>query len=127
MEKAVAFAETFVTQLADWSSQLGKPFLLEEFGMARDGWTGVSRYEVKAPIANRNEYFNRLFGTVVELSKIDKASGWMFWSYAGQGRPDLENDFIGDPPHEPRGWYSIYDCDESTWEIVRERGSFLSQ
>jgi mannan endo-1,4-beta-mannosidase len=30
------------------------------------------------------------------------------------------DDFIGDPPHEPQGWYSVYDKDNSTLEIIKK-------
>ena len=30
------------------------------------------------------------------------------------------DDFIGDPPHEEQGWYSVYDKDFSTIEIIKE-------
>ena len=49
-----------------------------------------------------------------------------FWAYAGEGRPRIPyanwtqgDDFIGDPPHEPQGWYSVYDTDQSTLEIIK--------
>jgi mannan endo-1,4-beta-mannosidase len=32
----------------------------------------------------------------------------------------LGDNFIGDPPHEPQGWYSIFDTDSSTIRIIRE-------
>jgi hypothetical protein len=29
-----------------------------------------------------------------------------------------DNYWIGDPPHETPGWYSVYDADESTLAII---------
>ncbi len=28
------------------------------------------------------------------------------------------DDFTGDPPHEHQGWYSVYDTDSTTLEII---------
>ena len=36
------------------------------------------------------------------------------WAWAGEGRPfDQEPRWLGDPPNEPPGWYSIYNDDRS--------------
>ena len=54
-------------------------------------------------------------------------AGANFWAWAGEGRPREAHgiwkpgdDFIGDPPHEHQGWYSIYDKDESTLKVIME-------
>jgi mannan endo-1,4-beta-mannosidase len=44
------------------------------------------------------------------------ACGDNFWAWAGQSRPG--DPWIGDPPHETAGWYSVYDTDQSTLTIV---------
>jgi mannan endo-1,4-beta-mannosidase len=28
--------------------------------------------------------------------------------------------FTGDPPHEPQGWYSVYNTDSATHRLIRE-------
>jgi mannan endo-1,4-beta-mannosidase len=35
----------------------------------------------------------------------------------------LKDDFIGDPPHEAQGWYSVYDTDSTTIKIIKEYAS----
>ena len=42
----------------------------------------------------------------------------MPWAWGGEGRPRSPggywaagDDVIGDPPHEPQGWYSVFDAD----------------
>jgi mannan endo-1,4-beta-mannosidase len=54
-------------------------------------------------------------------------AGVNFWAWGGEGRPavpkgmwKLGDNFIGDPPHEPQGWYSIFDTDSSTIRIIKE-------
>jgi mannan endo-1,4-beta-mannosidase len=56
-----------------------------------------------------------------------------FWAYGGEGRPRMPNanwtqgdDFIGDPPHEPQGWYSVYDTDSSTLKIIKQYATMNS-
>ncbi len=56
-----------------------------------------------------------------------------FWAYGGEGRPRSPranwtqgDNFIGDPPHEPQGWYSVYNTDQSTLEIIRQFASINS-
>ena len=55
------------------------------------------------------------------------------WAYGGEGRPRIPNanwtagdDFIGDPPHEPQGWYSVYDTDVSTLELIKRYATMRS-
>ena len=50
-----------------------------------------------------------------------------FWAYGGEGRPRAPaatwmkgDDFIGDPPHEPQGWYSVYNDDQTTLDLIKE-------
>ena len=51
-------------------------------------------------------------------------AGCNFWGWSGSGRPsDLVwqagDDYLCDPPHEPQGWYSVFDCDTSTINIIK--------
>ena len=53
-------------------------------------------------------------------------AGCNFWAWGGEGRPhharaiwQKGHDFLGDPPHEYQGWYSIYEKDETTLQIIR--------
>lgn len=50
-----------------------------------------------------------------------------FWAYGGEGRPRTPaanwtegDDFIGDPPHEPQGWYSVYNNDQTTLDLIKK-------
>jgi mannan endo-1,4-beta-mannosidase len=36
-----------------------------------------------------------------------------------------EMDYVGDPPHEPQGWYSVFDNDASTLDIIRQNAAAL--
>ncbi|RIB16156.1 Glycoside Hydrolase Family 5 protein, partial [Gigaspora rosea] len=112
-QKAANFMLGFLQDTSDWSINiLKKPVLLGEFGMARDGWTEISKYDPKAPVTNRNKYFTEIANKILELEKKNASTGLMFWAFAGIARPDDEKPtWVGDPPHEVPGWYSVYDSD----------------
>ena len=54
--------------------------------------------------------------------------GSNFWAWNGEARAahadsrfaDGDRGYMGDPPHEPQGWYGLFDGDRSTLKIVRE-------
>lgn len=73
-----------------------------------------------APVTVRDSYYENIF-QYARQQRIPVN----FWAYAGEGRPRVPfgdwrrgDDFIGDPPHEPQGWYSVYDQDTSTLNII---------
>jgi len=60
------------------------------------------------------------------FSHLPELSGVIFWAWSGEGRPRVAggawhqgDDFLGDPPHEPQGWYGVYDTDATTLEVIR--------
>jgi mannan endo-1,4-beta-mannosidase len=106
------------------AKKLDKPLVLEEFGMARDR----NDHAPEAGTVHRDEYFDFVFGLVAEsIQKGHGLVGCNFWAWAGEGRPrearaiwQAGDDFIGDPPHEHQGWYSVYDTDEPTLKVIRK-------
>ncbi|CAI5462777.1 unnamed protein product [Closterium sp. Yama58-4] len=83
------YSTDFLERHAGYTHILKKPLILEEFGLARDGW---EKQEWATP-SSTNRY--------------------------SQGRPsDSGPRRLGDPPHETPGWYSIYDQDASTIKII---------
>jgi mannan endo-1,4-beta-mannosidase len=44
------------------------------------------------------------------------AAGDNFWAWGRRARPG--QGWVGDPPHEIPGWYSVYGADESTLAII---------
>ena len=37
------------------------------------------------------------------------------------------DDLIGDPPHERQGWYSIYDTDVSTHQVIKKYSALMNE
>ena len=121
--KALAKAKEYIAKHLALAQQLGKPMVLEEFGIARDG----NSHEPQAGTSYRDQYYEAIFKEVLESAKAKAPLvGCNFWAWAGQGRPRLAeaiwekgDDWIGDPPHEFQGWYSVYDQDASTLALIK--------
>ncbi|KAI7884440.1 glycoside hydrolase [Lichtheimia hyalospora FSU 10163] len=130
---AQAAAKDFISSRSKWAKTLSKPILLEEFGMARDAWHKPNdleyKYDPSTPTTHKDKFYHDIFKQIVALAKDGEFSGSGFWAYSGQGRSsDYPNKygmvFLGDPPHEPRGWYSVYDKD-TTVKVIRDYNAEL--
>jgi mannan endo-1,4-beta-mannosidase len=96
---------------------LQKPLVLEEFGLARDFAPLEDIYDPRSSTAYRDRFYKALFDEVSRMiQKGGPLVGSNFWAWGGASRPG--DDWLGDPPHEPPGWYSVYDQDESTIAII---------
>jgi len=106
---------------------LAKPVVLEEFGLARDGWTGPDHHDPAAPTSHRDAFYAAMFDAVyASASSGGSAAGDNFWAWGGEGRPgDPVPQWIGDPPHETPGWYSVYDTDASTLAAISSHASAM--
>jgi len=120
----------YLLRHANDSKKLGKPFVLEEFGIMKDSGS----FDPKASTVNRDAYYREVFEQVYQLALMGEACGVNFWAFAGEGRPREPetwwrkgDDFLGDPPHEPQGWYSVYDFDKSTLDLIKEYGEKLEK
>jgi mannan endo-1,4-beta-mannosidase len=108
------------------ASALGKPLVLEEFGLARD-WDPLKNiYNSGAPTLYRDRFYKAMFDQVyASVLAGGPAAGDNFWAWAGEARPG--EGWVGDPPHETPGWYSVYDSDTSTLAIIAAHALEMSQ
>lgn len=104
---------------------VGKPLVLEEFGVSRDG----GAHDPAAPVTVRDRFFQMVLEAVWYLASEGSTTvaGGNVWSWSGESRPAEPGArwrpgqaFTGDPPHERQGWYSIYAHDASTLAILRD-------
>ncbi len=104
---------------------LGKPLVIEEFGFPRDGEV----YAPGTPTTFRDQYYGMIHDAVeASWAEDGPLMGSNFWAWNGEARarhPDYrfkdgDRAYMGDPPHEPQGWYGLFDEDESTLALVRE-------
>ncbi len=117
--KAVAY----INQHLALARKLGKPIVMDEFGLGRDGGEILPGTPTKA----RDQYF-RLICSVIEDSARSGApfGGSNFWAWGGEGSArhadgmwKLGDSFVGDPPQEPQGRNSVFISDTSTIRIIR--------
>jgi mannan endo-1,4-beta-mannosidase len=119
---AIAYFQKHAVEAAS----LGKPLVLEEFGLARDWEPMHDIYNPNAPTTYRDKFYAAMFGQVTSaISLGEPVSGANFWAWAGAARPGYP--WIGDPPHETPGWYSVYDTDASTQAIIADYAAKMIQ
>ena len=131
-------AEKYIDMHVRVARRLNKPLVIEEFGYPRDrnfftpGTTTGARDGFYAFVMN-------------QWKKQPVIAGLNFWGWAGEGRPGFTrplpegdtsregktmselavwqpgDDLLSDPPHEPQGWYSVFDTDTTTIRILQDR------
>ncbi|KAI8910346.1 glycoside hydrolase superfamily, partial [Gorgonomyces haynaldii] len=118
LNKSIAWAQGWLQQSNEWSQKLGKPLILEEFGLARDNWINDT-YNPHHLTTHRDAYYAALMEWISNAFKQHQAfAGFGFWAYSGESRPG--DRWVGDPPHEPPGWYGVYDKDQSTIQVMKQ-------
>lgn len=101
--------------------EINKPYVVEEFGYPRDN----NFHGAGSPTVARNAFYNFVFSKLRESKNNQGAmAGCNFWGWGGSGRPQSETwtlgaDYLCDPPHEPQGWYSVFNNDESTINLIK--------
>lgn len=125
--KATRKATNYLKQHIAQAKLLNKPIVLEEFGIARDNGS----HSNLSTTVRRDLYYDQLFSLVYD-TKETHVMGSNFWAWGGFGRPTAPKAvwkagdvFIGDPPFELQGWYSVYDTDSSTLEVLRKWAEFI--
>ncbi len=119
-------ANTYFQQHAIESASLGKPMVLEEFGLARDWDPLKDIYNPNSPTTYRDRFYADMFTQVLTaISMGEPVAGANFWAWAGGARPGYP--WIGDPPHETAGWYSVYDTDSTTTGIISDYAARMAR
>ncbi len=122
LSSAVEKATAYINQHEVLAEKLNKPVVLEEFGISRDD----NDHAVTASVTLRDEYYSQIFTHILDKAAAGSPlAGLNFWAWGGAGRPRepqaiwyVGDDFTGDPPHEHQGWYSVYNTDLTTLEII---------
>lgn len=120
--KVVDYIDTHV-RLA---REAGKPLVFEEFGFPRDG----ELYDPSVPTTFRQRYYRLIYSAAeASLAAGGPVQGTNFWAWNGEARaqhPDhhfvagVDTQYMGDPPHEPQGWYGNFDSDTEMLAIIRQ-------
>lgn len=119
----------YIAEHIELAKQLDKPLVIEEFGYSRkDNISGTD-----IPTDSRDIFYRYIFEQVKESAASGGVlAGCNFWGWSGSGRPrDLVwqpgDDYLCDPPHEPQGWYSVFDCDTTTINIIKEYSKAITK
>ena len=121
-KRSIQYFQTHAVEAAS----LGKPLVLEEFGLARDGQPLQDIYNPNSPTTYRDQFYTAMFQQVLTaISLGEPVAGANFWAWAGAARPGYP--WIGDPPHETPGWYSVYNTDATTQAIIAEFALKMTQ
>ena len=111
--KSIAYFQAHAREAA----AMGKPLVLEEFGLARDWAPLHDNFNPASMTTFKDLFYAALYRQVIDsIAAGGPAAGDNFWAWAGRARPGMS--WVGDPPHEPAGWYSVYDTDTSTLAII---------
>jgi mannan endo-1,4-beta-mannosidase len=130
LQPSIDYALNYLQEHEAISKKINKPVVLEEFGISRD----ANNHDPVSSTVVRDQYYEKIVEAIYQRAsaKNSVVSGVNFWAWAGEGRPRQSeaiwkagDDFIGDPPHEPQGWYSVYDKDSTTNKIIKTYGQKL--
>jgi mannan endo-1,4-beta-mannosidase len=112
------------------ATRIGKPLVIEEFGFPRNGGS----FDPAAATTYKDRYYRLIFDAVeASVRRSGPLVGSNFWAWNGEGRarhPDWrfhpgDTAFLGDPPHEPQGWYGVFDSDATTQGLIRAHARTL--
>jgi len=114
----------------DAANKMGKPIVLEEFGINRD----AGSFEPFATTVYRDRFYTAIYRLLNQRAAAgDAIAGSNFWAWNGAGRtrnPDFMwktgDPFVGDPPQEPQGLYGVFDSDKSTIAIISAHARQMS-
>ena len=130
-DRAMRLSAEYVAQHVELATQAGKPLVVEEFGYPRNG----DAYGLDASTGLRDDLYALIQDAVIASAREGgPLVGSNFWAWNGEGRAQHEDfrfktgdtSLLGDPPHEPQGWYGVFDQDRSTRAIIRARAAALA-
>ncbi len=130
-QEMISKFDVYWNEHVEVAAELNKPLVLEEYGLARDGFN----YDPMASVEERNEYYRYVYTRFANnVEKAGAVQGVNFWGFSGEARPprageywQIGDEFIADPPHEMQGWYGVYNSDISTLKIIEEQVKRLPQ
>jgi mannan endo-1,4-beta-mannosidase len=115
----------YIAQQLGIAKRVNKPLVIEEFGFPRDDGS----LEPGTLTTFKDRFYQLIYSAVLDSVRSDgPLQGCNFWGWGGEGRaqhPDhhfVRGDvsYVGDPPHEPQGWYSVFDADLSTGAVIQD-------
>ncbi|TCP29860.1 mannan endo-1,4-beta-mannosidase [Sphingomonas sp. BK235] len=113
----------YVSEHVDLATRLQKPLVIEEFGYPRDGGSN----DPTASTVYKDRFYRQIYSSALaSMAAGGPIAGTNFWAWNGEARaqhPDYrfkegDHQYMGDPPHEPQGWYGVFQGDSTIRTIV---------
>jgi mannan endo-1,4-beta-mannosidase len=111
-------ASSYIKRHLSVAQELNKPLVIEEFGLPRDAHS----FSINATTNSRNQFYDLIFTTMLKNPGI---AGCNFWAYGGIAKPipgqifwKNGDEFMGDPGGEEQGLNSVFNGDNSTWQLI---------
>lgn len=124
-------AAEYINKHIQLARKMGKPIVMEEFGLDRDS----SRCMPGTPATARNDYYRFIYAMVDENVR-NKAPfmGTNFWGWAGEAVPSSadgkhtpKSPFLADPWQEPQGLNSVFISDDTTLTIIQDHAEQMNK
>jgi len=121
-DEVISKTSSYINSHAAVTKALGKPLVIEEFGLPRDSHA----FSTTTSTVYRDQYYARIFEKLALSAQSNgNIGGANFWTFSGSGRPSYKqllwkkgDDVLGDPPVEEQGLNSVFDIDISTWKVI---------
>ena len=122
LESGLKTSLEYIDRHIDAAGKLGKPIVLSEFGLNRDGGS----YDPASGVVARDRFYGAIYERLLQRMQAgDAIAGSNFWAWGGRGRTanadfmwKAGDPFTGDPPQEAQGLFSLFDSDATTLGIV---------
>lgn len=122
LDRVIDWARGYIREHAERAASLGKPLLVEELGLARDG----GAFGPAATTRHRDRFLSAVLGECARLEAEGlPIESVLPWAWSGEAVPPRPGEwwrpgdpYGGDPPHEPQGWYGILASDATTLEVL---------
>jgi mannan endo-1,4-beta-mannosidase len=130
-DAGAAKVKDYIRKHVEIANYVGKPLVFEEFGFPRDG----ALFDPGTATSYRDQFYRLIFDSVEEAVRSGMTvAGSNFWAWSGSGRALHEDhrmlrgetNYVGDPPHEPQGWYGVFNNDISTQALIKAHAQRLS-
>lgn len=131
IDSSITKTNRYMRYHIDVAREFNKPIVLEEFGMPRDNYG----FDPDESVSYRNMYYKNAFEKLLEhADSRGVLAGCNFWAYSGEGRSGGESifwepgdDYLGDPPQEEQGLYSVFDSDTTTISLISDYNRMLKK
>ncbi len=126
-----ALTDQYIAQHVAIARQLDKPMVIEEFGYPRDGGSN----DPAASTVYKDRFYRRIHAAAIaSMTGGGPIAGTNFWAWNGEARArhadyryqDGDRQYMGDPPHEPQGWYGVFTGD-TTVRLIADHAAAIAR